>query len=126
MFRSLRTSLGSIAKKSTFGVRHIHNTAASLKSIVHELNSKGIAVAPPMTMSQMSMGTNANGSPCYTDLCDAQINIKPGDELSFAWITPRSLIRGLEGGILARLLAQPNIRLAGARMFSPSEEFVGK
>jgi hypothetical protein len=50
--------------------------------------------------------------------------IAPSDELAFAWISPRSLIKGLEGGIIARLLAQPGIKLAGTRMFSPSEAFV--
>lgn len=49
---------------------------------------------------------------------------KEGDDLAFAWITPRSLIKGLEGGIMARLLATPNIKLACARMFSPSDHFV--
>jgi len=47
-----------------------------------------------------------------------------GEQLTFAWITPRSLAKGTHGGILARLLSVPNLRLVSARMFEPSDEFV--
>lgn len=125
MFRSLRASARSLTKKSTSGARQFHSSPTSLSPLSVELNSKPRIIAPTVAIPSQLMGSCAPaGTPCYTDLCDPQINIKPGDELSFAWITPRSLTRGLEGGILARLLAHPNIRLAGARMFSPSEEFV--
>lgn len=47
-----------------------------------------------------------------------------GKQLSFAWVTPKSLSRGLEGGIIARLLATPDINLIGTRMYAPSNDFV--
>jgi len=46
------------------------------------------------------------------------------EELAFAWITPRSLAKGFEGGILARILSVPNLYLVGARMYQPSNSFV--
>jgi nucleoside diphosphate kinase len=51
-------------------------------------------------------------------------NKAEGQSLAFAWITPKSLARGLEGGILARLLSTPELNLIGTRMYSPSEAFV--
>lgn len=50
----------------------------------------------------------------------------PGEELGFCWITPKSLIKGLEGGILSRLLSTPGMQLVGARMYAPNDEFVDK
>jgi hypothetical protein len=47
-----------------------------------------------------------------------------GQSLGFAWVTPKSLYKGLEGGILARLLSTPELNLVGTRMFSPSNAFV--
>lgn len=53
-----------------------------------------------------------------------QKNKLEGQTLAFAWVTPKSLARGLEGGILARLLSTPELNLIGTRMFAPSNEFV--
>lgn len=50
--------------------------------------------------------------------------IKEGEDLAFAWVTPRSLACGLEGGILARLLSIPGINLQGARMYAPSDAMI--
>jgi len=47
-----------------------------------------------------------------------------GQSLGFAWVTPKSLFKGLEGGILARLLSTPELNLIGTRMYSPSNAFV--
>lgn len=47
-----------------------------------------------------------------------------GLSLAFAWITPNSLNRGLEGGIMSRLCSCPDLNLIGTRMYSPSNEFV--
>eukprot|EP01098_Paradermamoeba_levis_P003315 TRINITY_DN1525_c0_g1_i2.p1 TRINITY_DN1525_c0_g1~~TRINITY_DN1525_c0_g1_i2.p1 ORF type:complete len:463 (-),score=152.58 TRINITY_DN1525_c0_g1_i2:73-1371(-) len=49
--------------------------------------------------------------------------IPAGEELSWALITPKSLAKSHTGGILARLLAVPGIRLVGARMFQSSNNF---
>lgn len=59
-----------------------------------------------------------------SEQCDERPQVSEDDELSFAWITPRSQIKGLDGGILSRLLSKPQIKQVGARMISPSEEFV--
>ena len=53
-----------------------------------------------------------------------QKNKLEGQTLGFAWVTPKSLARGLEGGILARLLSTPELNLIGTRMYAPSNEFV--
>ena len=74
-----------------------------------------------------SFGSRAGGGSgpvTAADLCEEHTMYAEGEDIAFAWITPRSLIKGLEGGIIARLLAHPSIKLAGARMFSPSNEFV--
>lgn len=66
-----------------------------------------------------------------------QIKLKKlnNEELSFCFITPNSLARGLEGPIISRLLSSTSssinnntngddIMLVGSRMFRPSNEFV--
>ena len=53
-----------------------------------------------------------------------QKNKLEGQTLAFAWVTPKSLAKGLEGGILARLLSTPELNLIGTRMYCPSNEFV--
>ncbi|MCX7933738.1 MAG: hypothetical protein N3A66_00590, partial [Planctomycetota bacterium] len=45
-------------------------------------------------------------------------------DLTFAIITPRSLARGLTGGIIARLLSAPLLEFVGVRMYAPSDRFV--
>ncbi len=47
-----------------------------------------------------------------------------GKELTFAAITPRSLAKGVTGGITARLLATPGLEFVGVRMYAPSGKFV--
>ena len=47
-----------------------------------------------------------------------------GQSLGFAWVTPKALHKGLEGGILARLLSTPELNLIGTRMFSPSNAMI--
>eukprot|EP00039_Didymoeca_costata_P029900 m.26953 g.26953 ORF g.26953 m.26953 type:complete len:498 (-) comp7848_c0_seq2:44-1537(-) len=47
-----------------------------------------------------------------------------GESLGFAWVTPRALTKGLEGGILARLLHVPGLNLIGARMYHPCSDFI--
>jgi nucleoside diphosphate kinase len=51
------------------------------------------------------------------------ITVKPDEELSFAFITPRSIAKARVGGIIARLLSTPGLTLVGARMYAPSVEF---
>ena len=53
-----------------------------------------------------------------------QKNKLEGQSLGFAWVTPKSLARGLEGGIIARLCSTPELNLIGTRMYCPSNEFV--
>ena len=53
-----------------------------------------------------------------------QKNKLEGQTLAFAWVTPKSLARGLEGGIIARLCSTPELNLIGTRMYCPSNEFV--
>lgn len=46
--------------------------------------------------------------------------VRQGEQLSFALITPKSLAKSLTGGIIARLLATPELQFVGARMLRPS------
>jgi len=49
-------------------------------------------------------------------------NVPTQQQLSFALITPRSLAKSLTGGIIARILATPDVQLVGARMLHPSKQ----
>ncbi len=48
------------------------------------------------------------------------------DELTYALVTPYSLLKSRTGGILGRLLSLTNLDLVGATMFAPSDAFVDK
>ncbi len=48
------------------------------------------------------------------------------DELTYALITPYSLLKSRTGGIISRLLFLSNLEFAGARLFAPSDEFVDR
>lgn len=48
------------------------------------------------------------------------------DELTYALITPYSLLKSRTGGILGRLLSLTNIEFIGVTMFAPSDAFVDK
>lgn len=48
------------------------------------------------------------------------------DELTYALITPYSLLKSRTGGILGRLLSLTNLEIVGATMFAPSDAFVDK
>lgn len=48
------------------------------------------------------------------------------DELTYALITPYSLLKSRTGGILGRLLSLANLEFMGATMFAPSDAFVDK
>ncbi len=48
------------------------------------------------------------------------------DELTYALITPYSLLKSRTGGILGRLLSLTNLDFVGATMFAPSDAFVDK
>ncbi|MCF6157891.1 MAG: nucleoside-diphosphate kinase [wastewater metagenome] len=47
-------------------------------------------------------------------------------ELTYALITPYSLLKSRTGGILGRLLSLTNLEFIGATMFAPSDAFVDK
>ncbi len=47
-------------------------------------------------------------------------------ELTYALITPYSLLKSKTGGIISRLLSLSDLELVGARMYTPSDEFVDK
>lgn len=49
-----------------------------------------------------------------------------GDELTYALITPYSLLKSRTGGILGRLLSLINLEFIGVTMFAPSDAFVDK
>jgi len=48
------------------------------------------------------------------------------EELTYALITPYSLLKSRTGGIIGRLLSLTNLKFMGATMFAPSEDFVDK
>lgn len=48
------------------------------------------------------------------------------DELTYALITPYSLLKSRTGGILGRLFSLTNLEIVGATMFAPSDAFVDK
>ncbi len=48
------------------------------------------------------------------------------DELTYALITPYSLLKSRTGGILGRLLSLTDLEIVGATMFAPSDTFVDK
>lgn len=48
------------------------------------------------------------------------------EELAYVLITPYSLLKSRTGGIIGRLLSMSNLELVGARMYAPSNEFVGR
>jgi nucleoside diphosphate kinase len=45
-------------------------------------------------------------------------------ELTYALITPYSLLKSRTGGIISRLLSLSDLELVGARMYTPSDKFV--
>jgi len=47
-------------------------------------------------------------------------------ELTYALITPYSLLRSRTGGIIGRLLNLADLEFVGARMYAPSDKFVDK
>jgi nucleoside diphosphate kinase len=47
-----------------------------------------------------------------------------GKELTYALITSYSLLKSRTGGIISRLLSLSDLELVGARMYTPSDEFV--
>ena len=47
-----------------------------------------------------------------------------GRELTYALITPYSLLKSRTGGIISRLLSLSDLELVGARMYTPSDKFV--
>lgn len=47
-------------------------------------------------------------------------------ELTYALITPYSLLKSKTGGIISRLLSLSDLELVGARIYTPSDEFVDK
>ena len=47
-------------------------------------------------------------------------------ELTYALITPYSLSKSRTGSIMGRLLTLADLELVGARMLSPSDEFVDR
>jgi len=48
------------------------------------------------------------------------------EELTYALITPYSLLKSRTGGIIGRLLSLTNLKFMGATMFAPSDDFVDK
>jgi len=48
------------------------------------------------------------------------------NELAYALITPYSLLKSRTGGIISRLLALSGLDLVAARLYAPSDEFVGE
>ncbi len=48
------------------------------------------------------------------------------EELTYALITPYSLLRSRTGGIIGRLLNLPDLEFVGARMYAPGDEFVDR
>ena len=46
------------------------------------------------------------------------------EQLAYVLITPYSLLKSRTGGIIGRLLAYAPLRLVGAWMYAPSDEFV--
>lgn len=48
------------------------------------------------------------------------------EELTYALITPYSLLKSRTGGILGRLLSLSNLEIVGATMFAPGDSFVDK
>jgi nucleoside diphosphate kinase len=46
------------------------------------------------------------------------------DQLAYALITPYSLLKSRTGGIIGRLLANPELELVATRMYVPSDEFL--
>jgi nucleoside diphosphate kinase len=46
------------------------------------------------------------------------------NELSYVLITPYSVQKSRTGGVIARLLSRTDLELVGAKMFSPTQEFV--
>ncbi len=47
-----------------------------------------------------------------------------GKELTYALVTPYSLLKSRTGGIISRLLSLSDLELVGARMYTPSDKFV--
>jgi len=45
-------------------------------------------------------------------------------ELTYALITPYSLLKSRTGGIICRLLSLSDLELVGARMYTPSDKFL--
>ncbi|HHT9152278.1 MAG TPA: nucleoside-diphosphate kinase [Candidatus Hypogeohydataceae bacterium YC40] len=48
------------------------------------------------------------------------------EELAYVLITPYSLLKSRTGGIIGRILSLGNLDLVGARMYTPSDEFVDR
>jgi nucleoside diphosphate kinase len=51
---------------------------------------------------------------------------KMADTLSYVMVTPYTVAKSRTGGVLARLLSQADLELAGAQMFAPDEAFAKK
>jgi nucleoside diphosphate kinase len=47
-----------------------------------------------------------------------------GQEVTYALITPYSLLKSRTGGIISRLLSLSDLELVGARMYTPSDKFL--
>jgi len=98
--------------------------ASAASSVLGAAPARFAVPSAPFSSEPGSMEAAAEAAAAAAAAAIATPVIGPSDELAFAWITPRSLIKGQEGGIIARLLVQPDLRLVGTRMFSPSEAFV--
>jgi len=48
------------------------------------------------------------------------------DKLTWAVLTPRTIGKSMQGGVVTRLLSTPGLEIVGARMYAPSQEFVSE
>ena len=53
-----------------------------------------------------------------------KVFVKMKKELTYALITPYSLLKSRTGGIISRLLSLSDLALVGARMYTPSDKFL--
>ena len=53
-----------------------------------------------------------------------KVFVKMKKELTYALITPYSLLKSRTGGIISRLLSLSDLELVGARMYTPSDKFL--
>ena len=47
----------------------------------------------------------------------------PKDDLSYVLVTPYTIAKSRTGGVMSRLLSRVDLKLVGAQMFAPTEEF---